>query len=480
MQKFNQKTDFMGKKDEVTARSAETATMHNDQQEFNDGGMKMNTPTLPDSVFEKLPNILKEGCGVFAENKRERDVFFTGALVVLSASMPKLKGGYRGDEVNANLFAFIVAPAASGKGVLKYAKELGVKYDEALKTDSVAKRKEYKQQLASFYKQKKSTGQPPVEPPMRMFFLPANISSAGLIMVLQENYERGIVLETEADTMTNAISMDWGGYSDMLRKSFHHEPISYFRKGDKEFVEIRRPEFSLAQSGTPSQVAGLLKSSEDGLFSRFVFYTFDSEPEWQTVGPDYSGVNLTQHFKGMSEVVYNLIQHYNGENTYEFSLTEKQWGKLNEFGESSISRLAKEISLDLGGTAKRLGLILYRTAMVLSGVRYFEEKRKVQKVVCEDIDFDTALKVVSTYQEHAISMYESLPDYKAKNDGLKSFNELLPDKFTLKTASDINEKYLGLKSRTTYNYLKALQEKGLVKRVKQGSYEKIVKGERKK
>jgi hypothetical protein len=116
----------------------------------------------------------------------------------------------------------------------------------------------------------------PQEPNYKILYIPANISSAMVIQHLKEGNERGIFCETEADSMGNTLKQDWGGYSDLLRKAFHHEPISYSRKTNKEFVEIDNPCLSVALSGTPGQVENLIKSSEDGLFSRFIFYSFKS------------------------------------------------------------------------------------------------------------------------------------------------------------------------------------------------------------
>jgi len=59
------------------------------------------------------------------ETKRERDIFLTGALVILSGSLLKVEGLYDRNRQFPNLFGFIIAPAASGKGALRYAKILG-------------------------------------------------------------------------------------------------------------------------------------------------------------------------------------------------------------------------------------------------------------------------------------------------------------------------------------------------------------------
>ena len=78
------------------------------------------TPTIPDEVFEALPNIIKEGARAFTD-KRKRDVFFTGAISILSGCLPNVTGVYFQERVFPHLYTFIIARAASGKGVLKNA-----------------------------------------------------------------------------------------------------------------------------------------------------------------------------------------------------------------------------------------------------------------------------------------------------------------------------------------------------------------------
>lgn len=43
---------------------------------------------------------------------------------------------------------------------------------------------------------------------------------------LSDNHGWGVIFETEADTLTQALKTDYGDYSDGLRKAYHHEPIT--------------------------------------------------------------------------------------------------------------------------------------------------------------------------------------------------------------------------------------------------------------
>ena len=91
---------------------------------------------------------------------------------------------------------------------------------------------------------------------------------------------RGGVL---GDTLANVFSSDYGNYSDGFRKAFHHEPISYMRRQGNEQVELLQPKLSTVLSGTPRQIASLIPDTENGLFSRFIFYYVDFKLTWLNV-----------------------------------------------------------------------------------------------------------------------------------------------------------------------------------------------------
>ena len=436
-----------------------------------------NMPYLPDCIFKALPNLLLDGCKVFT-NRRERDVFLTGALSVFSGCMPNVVGVYMRKEVYANLYTFIVAPAASGKGALTFSKELGQKYHEKLLQESNDQRKIYNMKIDEYKKNlynknaEKESLEMPEEPPFKLLYIPGNNSSARVIQHLKESDGQAIFCETEADTIGNVFKQDWGSYSDLLRKAFHHEPISYSRKKDKEFVEIKKTRLSVALAGTPGQVEGLIKSAEDGLFSRFLFYVFRSDIEWMDASDTAGGYNLTTHFEALSIQVLRFVEFLNYTGKIHFSLTHNQWNKLNEFGSKSLSKLTTFISEEMASTAKRLGLILYRIAMIISALRYFDNGEVPINMTCSDEDFDIALKLINTYKEHASFMFGELPKSPGVADKtLKKFFDLLPDEFQRKEAINLALN-MQIKERTADGYLSKLVSLKLLDQPKLGNYQK--------
>ena len=62
-----------------------------------------------------------------------------------------------------------------------------------------------------------------------MLYIPANNSSSGMFQLLYDNKGKGLIFETEGDTLAQSFKSDYGNYSDGFRKAFLHETVSYFR-----------------------------------------------------------------------------------------------------------------------------------------------------------------------------------------------------------------------------------------------------------
>lgn len=464
------------------AKFAKSANLQTIENEKVPEDFLKTTPTIPNELYLQMPFILKEGSSIFTE-KRERDVFLTGALAILSGCLPKVKGIYDRQEVFPNLFSFAIAPAASGKGALIFAKMLADEYHTTILKNSKELDKQYKQELSE-HKQKistkkkgdTSTEEEPTKPVFKVLYIPANTSYAKILFHLEQNDGSGIICETEADTLAIAFKKDWGGYSDMLRKSFHHEKLSSSKKTNDEYIEVNNPRLSIALSGTPSQVAGLIASSEDGLFSRFLFYVFKVEQKWKAVSPDANNVNLTEYFKNLSKQVFQLTEFLEKQET-NVNLSKKQWEILNNDFEEMLDEITLFTSEDAGSIVKRLGLILYRIAMIFTAMRKFENGESTTKIVCTDQDFNTALILVKIFLQHSILMFNNLPkqsDIKAFNIGesKRIFIDALPNEFTRKLAVEIGNKFQ-LSESTVSHLLPKLVGKYFTQ-IKAGHYKKVI------
>jgi hypothetical protein len=445
----------------------------------NDEDCLKATPIIPQTVYENLPPILFESCQVFKE-AREKDVFLTGALAILSGCLPNVSGLYSGSVVYPSLFSFILAPAASGKGALKFAKALADKYHDKTLAVSMDDKKRYEENLAA-YKMLKSKGklepgqEMPQAPKFKVVFIPGNTSNAKIIQHLDCNEGKGIICETEADTLGQTFKNEWGTYSDMLRKSFHHEKISVSRKTDGEFVEVNNPQLAVSLSGTPKQIFNIISSAEDGLFSRFIFYVFKTDAVWLDPSPKGNPVNLTDYFTTQSKLVLKLVEFYETDEMI-LHLTDEQWDRFNPVFSSFLEQINTFVSEDALSVVKRLGLILYRFCMIFTAIRKFVTNEHHKEVYCLDVDFETALTLTKTYIQHSVIMFTNLPKQGEQGpfksgENKKKFFDALPNKFQRKEAIEIGKKF-DIGERSVGNFLKSCLGKYL-EQPDYGNYRKI-------
>jgi hypothetical protein len=460
------------------ATKLQSLESNNDNDEPADDLIK-STPYIPESVYDNLPPTLLECCKVFPD-PREKDVFLTGALAILSGCLPNVSGEYSGSLVYPNLFSFILAPAASGKGALKFAKVLANKYHSKTLAKSVQDKKDYDVKMAASKKGSRKTnltfiGGLPKEPKFKVVYIPANTSNAKVIYHLEHNDGRGIVCETEADTLGQTFKNEWGAYSDMMRKAFHHETISVSRKTDSEFIEVNEPKLSVALSGTPKQVFGIINSAEDGLFSRFIFYVFKTESIWLDPSPKGNPINLTSFFNNQSQRILEMVEFFEDEEM-AFHLTDEQWEELNTEFKTFLEQVNTFVSEDALSVVKRLGLILYRFCMIFSALRKFENNSRNKEIYCSDVDFKTALALTKVYLEHSLMMFNNLPKQgeqgvfkSSKNKQM--FFDALPDSFQRKEAVELGEMF-EMKPRSVDSFLQTCVGKYL-EQPKSGFYKKM-------
>lgn len=430
-----------------------------------------DNPFIPESVYTSLPQTLKEACNVFTG--REKDVFLTSALSVLSGGFYNVQGYYSNEVVFPNLFSFVVAPPASGKGSMKYAKQLGDCYHNFLLNESKEALKNYKKEKLLFDRKlkKAKTDQEieeliePKPPKAIVFFIPADTSSSMLIKHLDDNDGLGCICETETDTISNALGKEWGGYSDILRKGFQAETISKSRVKDLEYCEIKEPKFSLTITGTPNQMDSLITSIQDGLFSRFLFYSFTSEPVWNAT---YT-LKITNSKKDIfSDFSAILCDKFMSNEKQFFYMTEKQGNELDKSFSDALKHNTTNYSDSVSGITFRLGLMTFKIAMVLSALRSNESE-----IYCLDEDFETAMCLVEkVYMPHSINM---LNKYDKSNTSLtvveQKLIEWMPDDQNFKR-SEISEEAskLEISDRTLSDILKKFINLNQIKKIKNGLY----------
>lgn len=444
--------------------------------------------TFLDKVsHDDLPPIVQrlvESC----DNLQEADMMTLGMIVAASGAMPGICGVYDRRRVYAPLYGCIVAPPASSKGRLaacmKFVEPIQLEIREA----NLREQADYKAQMAEYQAlgRKANPADQPQEPPFRSLFVPANSSSTATYQALNDNGGEGLTFETEGDVMATTMRSDYGDYSTGLRAAFHHEPIVYNRRKDNEHVDIQEPRWAVMLTGTPHQVVNLVPDAENGLFSRFIFYKIDRRVEWHDVFRD-DEIIIDDVIRELGEQylpIYHLMKSRK-ECPVKFRLTPAQKRRFNAFFMELQTEQANQIGDDMVASVRRLGLVCFRIAMILTVLRSVGSESvewgSVERVECDDRDFTTALELVNVLVAHTAMVYATLLRHdepqqdirmSGMNDVQRAVFDAMGDEFTTKDVIEYTSSR-NIPRRTAENIIGSfLTRFRVATRVKNGLYRK--------
>ena len=321
------------------------------------------------------PSFLQQmiDCG---DSPAQRDVILLGALTVLGATIgPRMHFIYGRKRFHPNLQTLVTAPPASGKYAIVWTRRLAEPIHEGLMDNYHSKCESYKNDKRQWDLMGKDRFNipEPEEPQLVQFLITADNSGTGLSENIINAKGVGLICESEADTVSQAIGTDYGHWSDSLRKFFDHERLAYNRRTNHEYRECRRTFVSVLLSGTPAQVRPLIPSAENGLFSRQVFYTMPAITEWKNQF-DETSVDYGELFYRWGERWKLLIDHMRTDiNQLQFVLSTEQQNQFNDL----LSRL-----FTLGGMAHgshmrsavaRIAINLLRIMSIIALLRAVDE-----------------------------------------------------------------------------------------------------------
>ena len=400
----------------------------------------------------QLPTFLEQALSVAPEGEI-RDMLLLSLLSNVGYALPAMRmlHGRPHHTYSPELLTMIVAPAASGKGIMNYARLLL----QAIEGKNGKK-----------------------------VYIPANTSASALLKLMSDYDGRGIVFATEMDTLTQTLRAAYGHFGDIVRCIFEHETVSQLRRQNNEFIEIREPRISMLLSGTPNQVSPLLRNRENGLMSRFACYVVNScigfnDDVWdveaegniasEAILYDRLATELGDRYLWMSEAGHECF----------FYLTNAQLKTIKRMFRSEYDVYSGEFSDLFDGTLKRMPVIMKRIGMILTGLRLDMNQPLPERVECSDEDFQTMLLIGHKLLMHAAMVFQMMPELQATPMGeiagnmlQRQFFEMLPTAFTKQDAVKQAE-VLGVPSRTMERWLAKSIQSAEIKRITIGSYQKL-------
>lgn len=439
-------------------------------------------PMFPEDIFSTLPRLLRKVTDLMLTHQ-ERSLVLIGSIATLSSSLLPMYTIYFGKTIYPNMYLFVPGPAGAGKGKLDFCFRL-VKpiHKEKLERWTIAK-DEYKKEYARYKRQKKGDNiDPPEKPPIQLLRVPANSSATSFAQAMAENGNL-ILFETEGDTVVNTFNSDFGNYSDSFRKAFAHESFGYLRRGDDgEEREIENPRLSTVLSGTPEQVKSLIHDAENGLLSRFMFFCINSTPEWLDGFDSYGGDDpLEDSFDAIGQEFTAFTKILEQTPRIKFTLSISQAGKFNDFFAAEKERMHEFNGDRYSASSHRLAWCFLRVAMVLSALRLMDSGRITENVECNDVDFDTTMKIIKVISTHNDYIFNVLD--KERPEGIavadsyssatrKAIISALPGYFTTEDMKKVAAN-VGKSLRTVRRQIARAIEAGEIQQVKHGEYKKM-------
>jgi hypothetical protein len=162
----------------------------------------------------------------------------------------------------------------------------------------------------------------------------------------------------------------------------------------------------------------------------------------------------------------------------EFQFTLDQQHAFNDYYTSLQAELHSLFGDDIIASVRRLGLITFRIAMILSALRLHDTGEVVTTLICDDEDFQSAMAIARVLIRHTVRVYRELSSADLgkpaaeRSDRQQQFLSSLPDTFSTQTFLQIAAR-LGIPQPTAERYIGSWRKSGLLNRIKQGYYEKM-------
>ena len=446
-------------------------------------------PTFPEANWPKILLLIMS----YATSPTQRDVMLLGALTAIGASMERyVRCPYAGKLQSPCLQSFIVAPSASGKGILSLIRLLVEPIHDEIRQQVATEVKAYKKEKAAYdvMGKERSKVEAPQMPKNRMFLISGNNTGTGILQNIMDANGTGLICETEADTISAAIGSEYGHWSDTLRKAFDHDRLSYNRRTDQEYREVKKSYLSVLLSGTPAQVKPLIPSTENGLFSRQLFYYMHGI--WAWINQFESGeADLEAIFTDIGLEWKKQLDLMKTHGVHTLRLTDEQKQEFNTLFSDLFFRSGLANDNEMSSSIARLAVNTCRIMAEVAMIRALECDQPYQfknssihlltpdkEIATDNIkdgiitrwdvtitaeDFKAVLELVTPLYRHATHILSFLPSTEVKhraNADRDALFEAMGNQFTRAQLSE-QATTMKIKPNTAFGWLNRLIKKGL-------------------
>lgn len=355
--------------------------------------------TIPASVYSSLPQILQDGCSCF-ERTAEREAFLIAALPVLTQALPHSRIVLDDKDHQLSIMSYIYGGSGMGKGAASHALAL-LEHLEAREHER--NKQSERDYLKAQAEDKEGAGDPPQ---LVDVVLPLRTTPSTLLGRLERN-PRGhvqLLADTEGHALGNPANKDHGSIREILLKGAEGERDGQLWK--REGLITVQVWLSIMVSSTLQHMREGIKSTEDGLFSRFLWHRVPKGGGIYRDPRPKSNTSRASRIAALSPrvtAIYDRLQETCG---ITVSFTGAQYDEHVGTMQELMSQ-AVDISSELEGVMGRLGKRMLRVAATFALLRKAEEvKRMPRNVVCDEHSWAAAMDLT-------VPLYESMMDVYA-------------------------------------------------------------------
>lgn len=442
-----------------------------DAERDEEGEGAMPSPVSPPTIQKYIPRgyewpePIRSTLASFKDD-RDRDIMLMGLLTVLGSTCARFLS-FKYDTVvrHTNMHTVIFGRSGCGKGNLSLLKPFFSWIDDIFDKENKAEQQRVREELR---KAKENDDPTPVEPAKtKCFTIPGDTYGAGMKELLMNNEGLGIIFETEAQTIVQRLKAgrmsDW---SDTLRKTFDNEEVRSYRKTTHELTRSGETYLSMLVSGTPGQVKSMIDNSEDGLFSRVLFYHLDVKKQWRNVFDDKLW-EVNEHIEKLGERWSQYIKRARGSH-FTLTLTPGQQQQLYDVFKAMYEQNTEDA---MNPFIKRLAVGIIKIMAILSFMRRDNPLEmlvpgKEYDMPVDEGDFGAALAMAKPLYLHALFFLDLIPDNGIKSSGKSKkmiVLESMPETFMVSEAIKAGEEK-GISQGTMRNYISKCANNGMLKK----------------
>jgi len=353
---------------------------------------------VPKEVYTALPLILQDGCSIY-DRTPDKEAFLHAALTVLTRALPKTRIALDDKDHALSLCMYLYGRSTGGKGVASHAMQLLSALNKRENENNKRLQQEYEQAL------KQDTTNAPEPPLVVDTHLPLRTTPSTLLARFNQNPPNTVHLltDTEGHALGSPTHKDHGSLRQIILKGAEgEEDGQLWKKEGKVHVDVW---LSMLISSTPQQMLDGIGSTEDGLFSRFLWYSVESK-EGVYISPKRTGSKpkkqMVADLGPRVVAIYDLLNDSQG---VEVTFTNKQYDE-HTVQLQKLMTAGYAMHPDLGAFVGRLGKRVMRTAATFALLRRAEEGGPMPKtVVCDELSWHAAAMLAEPWFDSMVDAF---------------------------------------------------------------------------